>query len=114
MVFVYFDLVWNPEIFLTTAVYLHYHSAILNTIMPAEKYTGMKIILFFQVCMTAMAANFNRVILWFDPYWNNGGTIEPCILYYAGGDLAVNKQIVLPGFLQREKRTSHDAPTKRE
>jgi hypothetical protein len=41
--------------------------------------------------------NFNRVILWFDPYWNGGGTLT-VYSYDNRESLKFNKRIVLPEF----------------
>lgn len=48
-------------------------------------------------------ARFNRVILWFDPYWNNGGQLT-VYSYCAGGVLAFNKQVVLPDFYRDKNK----------
>lgn len=41
--------------------------------------------------------NFNRVILWFDPYWNGGGTLT-VYSYDNRESLKFNKRITLPDF----------------
>ncbi|MGB3006738.1 MAG: hypothetical protein WBC06_09525, partial [Chitinophagaceae bacterium] len=41
--------------------------------------------------------NFNRVILWFDPYWNGGGTLT-IYSYDKRESLKFNKRMVLPDF----------------
>ena len=43
------------------------------------------------------AGNFNRVMLWFDPYWNGAGTLT-VYSYDAKENLPTNKRITLPDF----------------
>jgi hypothetical protein len=47
--------------------------------------------------------NFNRVVLWFDPYWNSGGTLT-VYSYNKQENIGVNKRIVLPDFYMSKNR----------
>ena len=98
-----FDVSWNPEIsyysgsFTVTLGDIEYDNA-------GERYRDDDDNQTMYASMyDSYGANFNRVILWFDPYWNNGGRLT-VYSYYAGGAIAVNKQIVLPDFY-RSKNT---------
>jgi hypothetical protein len=42
-------------------------------------------------------SNFNRVMIWFDPYWNGGGTLE-VYSYDSNENIGVKKRITLPEF----------------
>ncbi len=50
------------------------------------------------------AGNFNRVMIWFDPNWNGGGTME-VYSYDRNESVVTRKRIVLPGFFQ--EKNSH-------
>lgn len=47
--------------------------------------------------------NFNRVVLWFDPYWNSGGTLT-VYAYDKRENVKFSKRITLPDFY-KEKNT---------
>lgn len=49
------------------------------------------------------AGEFNRVALWFDPYWNNAGTLEVYSLDRNENRL-LTKKITLPGFYKEKNR----------
>ncbi|MEI2738803.1 MAG: hypothetical protein V9F01_08460 [Chitinophagaceae bacterium] len=49
------------------------------------------------------AGNFNRVILWFDPYWNGGGTLT-IYSYDNRESLKFNKRITLPDFYKDKNK----------
>lgn len=55
--------------------------------------------------------NFNRVILWFDPNWNNGGSLT-VYSYNKAESLLANKRVTLPNFF-KEKNT-HRVTLKRK
>lgn len=96
-----FDVSWNPDIsyysgsFTVTLGDVEYDNAV-------ERYREDDFTIFSSM-YNSYGANFNRVILWFDPYWNNGGQLT-VYSYYAGGALAVNKQIVLPDFYRDKNK----------
>jgi hypothetical protein len=50
---------------------------------------------------TGYTGNFNRVVLWFDPHWNNGGTLDMYV-YNGNETVLMSKKITLPEFY-REK-----------
>lgn len=47
--------------------------------------------------------NFNRVVCWFDPYWNGGGTLT-VYSYNQQENLLVNKRVTLPDFYMGKNR----------
>lgn len=49
--------------------------------------------------------NFNRIVCWFDPNWNNAGTLT-VYSYDKNENLVINKRISLPGFF-KEKNAHH-------
>lgn len=49
------------------------------------------------------AGNFSRVILWFDPYWNGGGTLT-VYAYDKKETLKFNKRITLPDFFKDKNK----------
>lgn len=49
------------------------------------------------------AGNFNRVILWLDPYWNGGGTLT-IYSYDNRESLKFNKRITLPDFYKDKNK----------
>jgi|CXWL01.1.fsa_nt_gi hypothetical protein len=49
------------------------------------------------------AGNFSRVILWFDPYWNGGGTLT-VYSYDKRESLKFNKRITLPDFFKDKNK----------
>jgi hypothetical protein len=55
--------------------------------------------------------NFNRVILWFDPYWNGGGTLT-VYSYDNRESVKFNKRIVLPEFFK--DRNNHQLQIQRK
>ncbi|MBK9380178.1 MAG: hypothetical protein IPN39_02455 [Chitinophagaceae bacterium] len=91
-----FDLLWNEDI--------AYNSGSFTVTLGDIDYdnTGERYRLddnqeMFWSLYNGYAGNFNRVILWFDPYWNGGGTLT-VYSYDKRESLAFNKRIVLPDF----------------
>jgi len=91
-----FDLQWNEDI--------AYNSGSFTVTFGDIDYdnTGERYRLddnqeMFWSLYNGYAGNFNRVILWFDPYWNGGGTLT-VYSYDKRESLAFNKRIVLPDF----------------
>ena len=91
-----FDLQWNEDI--------AYNSGSFTVTLGDIDYdnTGERYRLddnqeMFWSLYNGYAGNFNRVILWFDPYWNGGGTLT-VYSYDKRESLAFNKRIVLPDF----------------
>ncbi|MBL7727526.1 MAG: hypothetical protein JNM68_07575, partial [Dinghuibacter sp.] len=54
---------------------------------------------------------FNRVALWFDPYWNNAGTLE-VYTFDANENRLLTKKITLPGFYKEKNK--HQLTIKRQ
>jgi hypothetical protein len=54
---------------------------------------------------------FNRVMIWFDPYWNSGGTLE-VYSYDKNENAAVKKRITLPEFYMA--KNSHQLKLERK
>ncbi|HQX73093.1 MAG TPA: hypothetical protein PK298_09320 [Chitinophagaceae bacterium] len=91
-----FDLQWNEDI--------AYNSGSFTVTLGDIDYdnTGERYRLddnqeMFWSLYNGYAGNFNRVILWFDPYWNGGGTLT-VYSYDKRESLTFNKRIVLPDF----------------
>jgi hypothetical protein len=91
-----FDLAWNPDIgyngglFTVTLSEMSYD----NT---AERYRLDDNQEMYLSLYDGYVGSFNRVILWFDPYWNDGGTLQVNV-YDKRESLLFNKRIVLPDF----------------
>ena len=49
------------------------------------------------------AGNFSRVILWFDPYWNGGGTLS-VYTYDKRESVKFSKRITLPDFFKDKNK----------
>lgn len=97
-----FDLTWNPDIdyysglFTVTLSEMAYDNA-------GERYKIDDNQQMYWSFYNSYAGNFNRVILWFDPYWNDGGTLT-VYSYDRGENLKFSKRIVLPDFYKEKNK----------
>ena len=91
-----FDLGWNKDIsynsglFTVTLGEVEYDNS-----SEAYKLDGNQKM--YMSLYDGYAGNFNRVICWFDPYWNGGGTLT-VYSYNKNETLVFNKRITLPDF----------------
>ncbi len=91
-----FDLAWNKDIaynsgsFTVTLAEVDYD----NT---AERYRLDDNQNMFWSLYDNYVGKFNRVMLWFDPYWNGGGLLT-VYSYDKNENIIVNKRITLPDF----------------
>jgi len=91
-----FDVMWNPDIsyysglFTVTLGEIRYDNA-------AEKYHLDDNQNMYRSLYDSYVGGFNRVALWFDPYWNNGGTLE-VYSYDRNENRKFQNRIVLHGF----------------
>lgn len=99
-----FDLRWNPDI----SYYSGYFTIMLGEMRydnAAEKYHQDENEHMYRSLYDGYTGNFNRIMLWFDPYWNDGGTLE-VYSYDRNEKVKFSKKIVLPGFY-KEKNEHH-------
>ncbi len=91
-----FDLQWNEDIAYNSGAF----TVTLGDIAYdniGERYRLDDNQEMFWSLYNGYVGNFNRVILWFDPYWNGGGTLT-VYSYDNRESLKFNKRIVLPEF----------------
>jgi hypothetical protein len=93
------DLSWNKDISYYSGLFTVAFSEIPYD-NAAEKYT-----------MDDNQSNFNRVMIWFDPYWNGGGTLE-VYSYDSNENIGVKKRITLPEFYKT--KNSHQLKIQRK
>jgi len=104
-----FNLLWNEDIaynsgaFTVTLGDIDYDNI-------AERYRLDDNQEMFWSLYDSYAGNFNRVILWFDPYWNGGGTLT-VYSYNNRESLKFSKRITLPDFYK--DKNSHQINIKR-
>lgn len=90
-----FDLRWNKEIPYNSGSFtVSFNSLGYDNTAEMYKPEGKANIMSLYDSYTG---NFNRVVLWFDPYWNGGGTLT-VYSYDKNESLKINKRIVLPDF----------------
>jgi hypothetical protein len=105
-----FDLSWNKDI--------SYYSGLFTVAVSeipydnaAEKYTmddnQGRLWCFYE----SYVGNFNRVMIWFDPYSNGGGTLE-VYSYDYNENIGVKKRITLPEFYRT--KNSHQLKIQRK
>lgn len=91
-----FDLAWNQDIAYNSGLFTVTLSEVeYDNSSEAYKLDGnqkMNMSLY-----DSYAGNFNRVIFWFDPYWNGGGTLT-VYSYNNNETLVFNKRVTLPDF----------------
>jgi len=91
-----FDVSWNKEIPYSSGLFtvslsgIPYDNAI-------ERYKMEDSLSKYWSFYDSYAGNFNRVVLWFDPYWNGGGTLE-VYSYDQRENIIAKKRITLPDF----------------
>ncbi len=91
-----FDLQWNADIaynsgsFTVTLADIAYDNI-------GERYRLDDNQAMYWSLYESYVGNFNRVICWFDPYWNGGGTLT-IYSYDNRESLKFNKRIILPDF----------------
>lgn len=97
-----FDLLWNEDIAYNSGAF----TVTLGDIgydNIGERYRLDDNQEMFWSLYDGYAGNFNRVILWFDPYWNGGGTLT-VYSYDNRESLKFNKRITLPEFYKDKNR----------
>jgi hypothetical protein len=99
-----FDLMWNEDIaynsglFTVTLCEIAYDNI-------GERYRLDDNQEMYWSLYDGYAGNFSRVILWFDPYWNGGGTLT-VYCYDKGESLKFSKRITLPDFFKDKNKHS--------
>ena len=97
-----FDLMWNEDIsynsghFTVTLSEIDYDKI-------AERYRLDDNQEMYWSLYDGYAGDFSRVILWFDPYWNGGGTLT-VYTYDKKETIKFNKRITLPDFYKDKNR----------
>ncbi|MFN8253354.1 MAG: hypothetical protein U0V75_15910 [Ferruginibacter sp.] len=88
-----FDLRWNKDISYNSGLFTVSFCS-FNYDNAAEKFeTPGNIMSLYD----GYTGGFNRVMCWFDPYWNNGGSLE-IYSYGANESIVARTKVTLPGF----------------
>lgn len=69
----------------------------------AEKYLMDENMRNYWCLFGGHAGEFNRVGLWFDPHWNNGGTLDVYV-YNWSETVLMSKKITIPGFYKEKNK----------
>ncbi len=91
-----FDVGWEKEIPYSSGLFTVTFSAIPYD-NAAERYKMEDSLSKYWSLYDSYVGNFNRVMIWFDPYWNGGGTLE-VYSYDQGERIIAKKRIMLPDF----------------
>lgn len=97
-----FDLAWNKAIpynsglFTVTLAEMPFDNA--GSSYKTDNNQAM-----YMSMYDSYVGNFNRVVCWFDPYWNGGGTFT-VYSYNRQENIAVNKRVTLPNFYLDKNR----------
>lgn len=97
-----FDLHWNADI--------SYYSGLFTVTLGeiaydniGERYRLDDNRYMYWSLYDGYAGNFNRVVLWFDPHWNGGGSLT-VYSYDSRETLKYSKRVTLPGFFKEKNQ----------
>lgn len=105
-----FDLSWNKDIAYNSGLFTVCFSEIPYD-NAAERYKMDDNQNQYWSFYDSYVGKFNRVMIWFDPYWNGGGTLE-VYSYDKNEIVSVRKRITLPGFYM--EKNSHQLKVQRK
>ncbi len=91
-----FELSWNKDIAYNSGLFTVSFSEIPYDNV-AEKYKMDNNLNQYLSFYDSYVGKFNRIMIWFDPYWNNGGTLE-VYSYDKNENVTVKKRFVLRDF----------------
>jgi hypothetical protein len=91
-----FDLSWNKDIAYNSGLFTVSFSEIPYD-NAGERYKMDDNQNQYRSLYDSYVGKFNRVMIWLDPYWNGGGTLE-VYSYDKNETIGVRKRIVLPDF----------------
>lgn len=97
-----FDLLWNEDIAYNSGLFTVTLSEMAYDNI-GERYKLDDNQAMYWSLYDGYAGNFSRVILWFDPHWNSGGTLT-VYTYDKRESLKFNKRITLPDFFKDKNR----------
>lgn len=97
-----FDLSWNKDIAYNSGLFTVSFSEIPYD-NAGERYKMDDNQNQYWSLYDSYVGKFNRLMIWFDPYWNGGGTLE-VYSYDKNETVAVRKRITLPGFYMTKNR----------
>jgi hypothetical protein len=97
-----FDLSWNKDIAYNSGLFTVSFSEIPYD-NAGERYKMDDNQNQYWSWYDSYVGKFNRVMVWFDPYWNGGGTLE-VYSYDKNETIAVKKRIILPDFYLTKNR----------
>jgi len=91
-----FDLSWNKEIAYNSGLFtISFSEVEYNN--PSQKYRVEDEPAKFWSFYDSYVGNFNRVMIWFDPYWNSGGALE-VYSYNKEEKIIASKRVLLAEF----------------
>ncbi len=97
-----FDLSWNKDIAYNSGLFTVSFSEIPYD-NAGERYKMDDNQNQYWSLYDSYVGRFNRIMLWFDPYWNGGGTLE-VYSYDKNEKIGVKKRITLPDFYLTNNR----------
>lgn len=97
-----FDLYWNKDISYNSGLFTVSFSEIPYDNV-AERYKMDDNQYQYWSLYDSYVGKFNRVMIWFDPYWNGSGTLE-LYSYDKNETVGVKKRIMLPEFYMAKNR----------
>jgi hypothetical protein len=105
-----FDVSWNKDIAYNSGLFTVSFSEIPYD-NAAERYKMVDNQNQYWSFYDSYVGKFNRVMIWFDPYWNGGGTLE-VYSYDDNETVGVKKRIILPEFYRT--KNSHQLKIQRK
>jgi hypothetical protein len=105
-----FDLSWNKDIAYNSGLFTVSFSEIPYD-NALERYEMEDNQNQYWSLYDSYVGKFNRVMIWFDPYWNGGGTLE-VYSYDNNENIGVRKRITLPDFYMA--KNSHQLKIQRK